>query len=173
MRVRAGLVLLALLCAACTGEVVDGRASADTGTAQRTPDAAAGASDDPHGELACDEGTQAAIDATIDGQLAAFAEGDYDAALGFATESFRAATTAEAFGQVIESDYPALITASGHTSGVCVAQGDQAQVVVEVEGPGAGADELVYRMAREAGEWRIMVAARVPSPADSATPVPV
>lgn len=170
MRLRAGLLalVLTLLVAACTGEVVGGRASDGPGVAAQ-PEASASA--DPHGELACDDDTQAAIDATIDGQLAAFADADYDAALGFATERFRAGTTAEAFGEVIESDYPALRTASGHTSRVCVAQDGRAQLIVEVEGDAP--DELIYQMVEEGGEWRIDVAARVPRPEDSASPIPV
>lgn len=178
MRLRAGVVALALglLGVACTGEVVDGGSSADGSAPEIVPGTASESvpgtppEGDPHGELACDEDTQAAIDATIDGQLAAFADGDYDTALGFATERFRAGTTAEAFGEVIESDYPALRTASGHTSRVCVAQDGRAQLIVEVEG--AVADELIYQMAQEDGEWRIDVAARVPGPA-SDEPVPV
>lgn len=171
MRLRTGpaAIALVLLGAACTGEAVDGRSPQETAAAE--PDASASA--DPHGELTCDADTQAAIDATIDGQLAAFADGDYDAALGFATERFRAGTTAEAFGEAIESDYPVLRNASGHTSSVCVAQDDQAQLIVEVEGDGGVPDELIYRMAQEGGQWRIDVAARVPAPGDSATPVPI
>ena len=167
MKLRAGLMALALglLGAACTGEVVDGRASAD-----ETP--SAGGSADPHGDLACDAETQTAIDATIDGQLAAFADGDYGAALAFATEDFQAGTSAEAFAEVIESDYPLLRGASGHTSSVCVAEGDQAQLIVVIEGTDGASDELVYRMAQEAGEWRIAVAAHVPE-AGSEEPVPV
>lgn len=186
MRLRTGLVVLALclLGAACTGEVVDG-SSADGGTSPAasedaseggsegaSPGASPGGSADPHGELACDADTQAAIDATIDGQLAAFSEGDYAAALDFSSEAFRAGTSAEAFGEVIESDYPVLRDASGHTSSVCVAQGDEAQLLVAVEGTDGISDELLYRMTQEAGEWRIAVAARVPGPA-SEEPVPV
>lgn len=170
MRLRAGLVALTLglLGAACTGEVVDGRPSADGGAAE-TPSE----SGDPHGELACDEDTQAAIDTTIDGQLAALNDGDYAAALGFSTAGFRAGTSAEAFGEVIESDYPLLRAASGHTSSICVADGDQAQLIVEVEGTDGASDELLYRMTQESGEWRIAAAARLPTPTDSASPIPV
>jgi len=153
--VRFLLALALLLAAACSG-----------GETQAEPSPRAS---DPHGELACDEPTLRGIDATIDGQLAAFADGDFVAALGFASERFRSGTTPAQFQATIEAEYPLLIGASGHRSEVCVRQGDVAQLLVTIDARGEETDELLYQMAREDGQWRIDVAGRVPSE----EPIPV
>lgn len=148
---RAYAVLAALLLAGCTGgtEVV------------RADDPPAPAASEPHGELTCDSATQAGIDETIDGQLEALAAGDYAAALGFSSEGFRTANTPEQFQATIEDEYPLLVGADGHTSSYCVARGDEAQVLVTIDGAGDTMDELVYGMAREGEAWRIATAGRV------------
>jgi hypothetical protein len=159
--VRAALAAVALLLAGCTGgEVVD----AEPPVVQEAPSPA-----DPHGDLTCDGATLDGLVEAIDGQLAAFAQGDFAAALSFASERFRSANTPEQFQATIEADYPLLIGASGQRPGTCVAQGGTAQLVVTIEGDGGQRDELVYLMTLEDGEWRIEAAGRVPSE----EPVPV
>ena len=153
--------LALLLLAGCTGGEIVGDAPSSAAVEESPAE--------PHGELECDEATQAAIDDTIAGQLDAFAAGDYAAALGFASERFRAGTTPEQFQAVIEADYALLIGARGHRSGTCVVRGDAAQILVTVDG---AARELVYAMVDEDGEWRIDVAGFAADGA-SEEPVPV
>ncbi len=158
----AAALLLALLAACTIGEVVG---EAPPPTVAESP------SQDPHGALTCDAETQAGIDETIDGQLAALGEGDYGSALGFASERFRSGTTPEQFQQVIEADYPLLIGATGHRSELCVAQGEIAQLLVTVEAANGQSDELVYSMTRENSEWRIDIAGRAAGSEAEAVPV--
>jgi hypothetical protein len=169
----AAVAVVAALAGGCSQpEVTDGRAGGPVVPA--SPEAAPrpGASD-PHGGLTCDGGTLEDIDTTIQGQLDALAGGDYDAALAFATEGFRAGTTPEDFRALIEADYAVLTQDAAHTSGTCVASGDQAQVLVTVEASTGTAAELVYRLSREDGEWRIAVAGLVPSGSETPTPIEV
>lgn len=165
------VALAAAFAAGCTqGEVTGGRADVPApGDGSRpAPSAEDG---DPHGDLACDEETRVGIDETIQGQLDAFAGGDYDAALAFATESFRAGTTPDDFRSLIEADYPLLTQDAGHTSGTCVATGDEAQVLVTVTSATGTTAELLYRLAREDGDWRVAVAGQIPTPSE--TPIEV
>jgi uncharacterized protein DUF4864 len=159
-RLLAGLLLA--LTASCSAGEVAGEAPSRTAVEEAPPE-------DPHGELACDTQTQAAIDDTIDGQLAAFAAGDYAAALAFSSDRFRSQTTPEQFQQVIETDYAPLIGAAGHRSELCVLQGDTAQLLVTVEGEDGENAELVYRLTFEEGQWRIDVAG--PAPESETVPV--
>ncbi len=109
---------------------------------------------DPHGELACDEATLEAIDATIDAQLAAFADDDYEAALALTTEGFQEEFDAERLRGIIEEGFPIVTEADGHTSDTCVSADGAAQVLVEVTA-GDDALDLVYAMEDEDGQWRI------------------
>lgn len=165
MRMRAAALALLLL-AGCTGAEIVGDTAPPSAVAEEEPSA------DPHGELGCDEATLEGIDRTIAGQLDAFAVGDYSAALGFASERFRAGITPEQFQQVIEADYALLVGTSGYTPDTCVAQGDAAQILVTVDGADGVSDQFVYSMTREDGEWRIDVAGFAPDAAsEEAVPV--
>jgi len=109
---------------------------------------------DPHGDLACDEATRADLDATIDAQLEAFADDDYDAALALTTEGFQEQFNAERLRGIIEDGFPLVTEADGHTSETCVESEGVAQLLVSVT---AGDEELelVYSLESEEGEWRI------------------
>jgi hypothetical protein len=71
----------------------------------------------------CEGSELAAMDEVIAGQLAAFAADDWEAALGFASSDFRAATDADAFALLIEEAYPAAADAVEHRSERCVTRG--------------------------------------------------
>ena len=109
---------------------------------------------DAHGDLACDDRTLEEIDDTIGGQLRAFAEGDYSAALEFASEGFQEDFDQDSFRELIETSFPNVAQATGHTSNVCVNRGDDAQLLVTVESD-EGDQELVYQMILESEQWRI------------------
>lgn len=154
-----------LLLAGCSGSsVVE---APETTAADPSPSEEAEA--DAHGDLTCDDRTLAAIDQTIGGQLEAFADDDYAAALAFASEGFREDFDEESFREVIETSFPFVTAATGHTSTVCVSRGAQAQLLVTVESAD-GDQELVYQMTLEAEEWRIegaVPADAAPSASDS------
>lgn len=126
--------------------------------------------DDPHGELACDDDVADAIDETIAAQLAAFADDDFGRALGLASQGFQAGLDVDGFRRIIEQDYPVVADAVDHTSGLCVAQDDAAQLLVTVEGSDGTAQELVYTMALEDDGWRID-GAQVPPGAPTTAPI--
>lgn len=154
----AALLLVAALAAGCVDRGAGGPPSA--AEAQTETEAAAepqpsGPAADPHGDLACDEETRAAIDETIDAQLAAFADDDFETALGLASEQFRDAFDVDRFRATIEDDYPVVADAVGHTSDLCVRQGAAAQLLVTVEGRDGSEQELVYTMTREGDAWRV------------------
>lgn len=125
---------------------------------------------DAHGELACDDRTLRQIDQTIGGQLEAFADEDYAAALRFASAGFQEQFDEESFREVIEASFPDVADATGHTSGVCVHRGDDAQLLVIVESE-VSQLELVYQMVLEDDEWRIDGA--VPADANPSTSEPI
>lgn len=112
-------------------------------------------SSDPHGELACSDGDLAEIDEVIDAQLAAFVDDDYAGALDLASQDFRDSFDEESFRTVIEDGFPIVTEATGHDADVCVRRGDEAQLLVTVQGGGDEEAELVYRMVVEDDAWRI------------------
>jgi Domain of unknown function (DUF4864) len=136
--------------------------SAAPETPAQGPTAAPDAGADPHGGLACDDATRAGIDDAIAGQLDALGTGDYEAALGYSSSRYRAGIAPDAFGELIGRDYPVLADDAEHTSDTCVAQGDGAQVLVTVTGASGDAQELVYQLVREDGDWRVDVAGAIP-----------
>lgn len=150
----AALLLVAVLAAGCVDGEADAPPTAAGAEAEADPQPS-GPAADPHGDLACDEETRAAIDATIDAQLAAFADDDFETALGLASDGFRDAFDVDRFRATIEGDYPAVADAVGHTSDVCVRQGGSAQLLVTVEGRTGSLQELVYTMTREGDAWRV------------------
>jgi hypothetical protein len=159
VRAALGLAVALLLWGCTTSEQVTGG---------QTPPS----SSDPHGALACDDETRSGIDDAIGGQLDALAVGDYDAALGYASDSFRAGNSPEQFQATIEEEYPLLLSAEGHTSSTCVRQGDVAELLVTVEVQGDRTDELIYRVVLQEERWRIASAGHAraePSP----SPIPV
>lgn len=174
---RAALAFALLVLPACVGGADEtpaeppeaARAPAEEPTAGPS-EGGAGSGGDPHGELACADDTLAQIDETIDAQLSAFAEGDFAAALGLASEGFQDGLDEGAFRQIIEQDYPVVANAVGHTSGICVEQDGTAQLLVTVEGEDGTAQELVYTMALEDQGWRIE-GAQTPPGAPSAPPL--
>ncbi len=137
--------------------------------ASAPPSEAAASEAPPTGDAtACPPAVLAEIDATIDGQLAAFRDGDFARALDFATAGFRSGFTPERFEEVITGSFPAARRATGHTSRQCVTDGSEASVLVEVSGD-AGSQELVYQLSLEDGRWRIGGAVPHGGDSDSST----
>ncbi|WP_157041957.1 DUF4864 domain-containing protein [Nitriliruptor alkaliphilus] len=116
---------------------------------------------------ACDPDDLAAMDAVIAGQLAAFAADDWEAALGFASDEFRAGMDPETFAAVIEEGYPVAADAAEHRSEACVTRGGgAAEVRVEVVATDGDTAGMVYLLVDEDG-WAIAGAVPVPLEVDA------
>jgi hypothetical protein len=145
---RAGRVLVAATIVVLAGACVTAPA-----------DEPVGAEDVPvtgPGSTVCDDATASAIDATIGGQLAAFAADDFEGALDFASTGFRASIDVSSFRTLIQRDYPLVADATGHRSRECRQPDDtSAQVLVEVTGSSGLRGDLVYLLVAEEEGWRI------------------
>lgn len=71
---------------------------------------------------ACGDDLTAELDAVVAGQLDAFAASDYELALSFASDGFRAGVTAEQLRRIIEQGFPVAADAEDHTSSGCRVQ---------------------------------------------------
>jgi hypothetical protein len=121
--------------------------------------------------VACEGDELAAMDEVIAGQLAAFADDDWEAALGFASSDVRAATDADAFALLIEEAYPAAADAVEHRSERCVTRGTgAAEVHVRVTAADGARADLVYLLVDEEG-WRIAGAVAVATDGEDVTSV--
>lgn len=110
---------------------------------------------DVPGATACAPDAVAAMDAQVAGQLDAIADRDWNAALGFATEEFRAVHDDGRFAQIITEGFPVVATNASHASDGCVRSDDAAQLLVTVTATDGATTELVYLMDLEDGTWRI------------------
>ncbi len=107
----------------------------------------------------CDDEVVAAIDATIAGQLEAFAADDFEAAIGFASRSFRKGVDVATFRALILEAYPNLTDAAEHRSGACRITGEGvAEIRIEVTGEGGVRDDHLYLMVAEDGRWLVEAA---------------
>ncbi|MCC5947709.1 MAG: DUF4864 domain-containing protein [Nitriliruptoraceae bacterium] len=109
----------------------------------------------------CDADDRAGVEATITGQLEAFADDDLEAARAFASRRFQEATDLPTFRDVIVEGYPLLLDDAVATLGRCVRVEETVQVVVEVVTASDERDQLAYALRQEAGQWRIDGAVRL------------
>jgi hypothetical protein len=107
----------------------------------------------------CDAEVVAAIDATIAGQLEAFAADDFEAAIGFASRSFRSGVDVASFRALIRESYPNLTDGAVHRSGACLMTTEGvAEIRIEVTGEGGVRDDHRYLMVAEDGRWLVAAA---------------
>ncbi len=109
---------------------------------------------EPPAETACAPEDLSGISDTIGGQLMAFADGDFEAALGFATPGFRDSFTPQEFEAMITSTFPVPATATAHQVLDCVRLADGAATTVRVTGAG-GQQDYSYGLRLLADGWRI------------------
>jgi hypothetical protein len=113
----------------------------------------------------CPDPVTAAVGATIGTQLAAFASGDYLAALAEATPGFQAGTTVEAFRRLIEQDYPLLLyDARVEVDGCAQLRDDVSDVVAIVVTADGTRTRFLYRLRLVDDRWGIEAAARLDPP---------
>ena len=139
-----------------------GPGDGETSSAGPAPDGDPGPAD-------CPAGVVDAVGATIEAQLAAFARGDFPAALAEASPSFQAGTDPATFRALIEREYPLLLEdASAELEG-CAQLRPELSDVVAVIATGDGArTRFVYRLRLEDERWGIEAAARLDPPAATA-----
>lgn len=178
-------VLLVMLLGACEpvseSNLEVRPASESTGSVEPAPPAAPAtpeprsappqAPDEPPQSAACDDETMAAIDRSIDGQLQAFRDGDFDAARTFASSGFRDQVDVTEFETLIENNFEELLSSTGHTLGHCLATDDRANVLVGVRSGDEVIAVLAYRLLREDGQWRVSGAANIDQ--QGSTPPPI
>lgn len=116
----------------------------------------------------CDDDARATLVATVDGQLDAIADADWDRALGFATAGFREGIDAARFQEIITEGFPVVADNRARDIGACRSTGQDATLVVTVEDGDGTQQLLLYLLEREADGWGIGGAA----PAAATTPVP-
>ncbi len=110
----------------------------------------------PEVGAACDPEQRAAIDEAIDGQLSAFADDDWDGALDFATQGFRATRNAAQLEQIITEGFPIAADPASHATDDCRTDGTQAAIQVTVVSTGGEVGGFTYLVEREDdGVWRI------------------
>ena len=116
----------------------------------------------------CDDDVRAALVATVDGQLDAIADADWDRALDFASSGFRSGVDADRFRDIITEGFPVVADNRARDVAACRAVGDDATLLVTVEDGDGTQQLLLYLLERERDGWGIGGAA----PAAGGAPVP-
>jgi hypothetical protein len=142
----------------------DGAEPDSGGDGDADPDAPTGSPDDtptdPEARV-CNDAVVAAAGATIDSQLDALGEADFDRALSFASRRFQAEVDLDNFEAIISAQYPILLDEARAEYGRCAQVDDLARMEVTVTGTDGARDALVYLLVREEGRWSIDGAASV------------
>lgn len=103
----------------------------------------------------CGDSELDGIDATVGGQLAAFAAQDWPAAHAYASSDFRADVDVDGLREIVVDSFPVLAAYAGHDLGTCVRSDTAAQVLVTVIDEAGLTSEIVYTLVRENDAWRI------------------
>lgn len=106
----------------------------------------------------CEDGTRAAIEATVVGQVEAFSVGDFEAAYAFASPSFQASMPLPFFEQLIATSYPQLLDARSARSGSCDADLDAgvSTIQIRIETNQDTSSTLRYVLEYVDESWRII-----------------
>jgi hypothetical protein len=110
---------------------------------------------DPVPPADCDDDVLGGVGATIGGQLAAFADGDFVRAYGFASQGFRGTVPLEAFEVIVRDGYAALLDLTSHEVLECRTDGRRAAVLVGVVDAAGTPSLMSYDLVRESDGWRI------------------
>jgi hypothetical protein len=151
------VALLAVGCQAGDDPVVGGSPAATEGSlATEAPAGGSEEADGPGGAAlgACGDEDRRAVDEVVGGQLAAFAAGDFAAALDLTTPQFQSGIDVAAFEALITEGFPVPASATGHRLVACTTDGRAAVAEVDVTGT-AGEQSLQYGLLRIDGTWRI------------------
>ena len=97
----------------------------------------------------------------IDSQLAAFRNGDFNGAYGYADSSLQQQFTAPAFREMVRTSYPAIATSASATYGIVFDNGRIAVVMVCVTSHAGNELHYQYLLRREPAGWRISGVTRI------------
>jgi len=106
----------------------------------------------------CAEPLVDAVMATIDGQHLAIVERDFERALTYSSEDFRAGIDAERFAMIIRSGYPFLLEPSAREVRNCAMVDGVVALIARFRIRSADSVDLAYRLVSETGTWRIEAA---------------
>lgn len=121
-------------------------------TAPPPTDPSPTATDERGGDV-CEQVEFERLQQVIEGQQTALASRDFDAALAFASESFRGSVGVPQFRMIIEGSYAFLLGDPDLDFTSCLYAADAAVMAVEVSG--SRKVVIVYRMVREDSGWFI------------------
>lgn len=150
---RLALVAALLVLVACTGDQQAPPSLSRAATPSPAATPPSGPATQPPGSCS-GEDEQAAV-AAVEGQLAAFADDDFAAALGFASTGFREQFDEDTFRTLIETEFPVVRDYASVETGACLFEGDTVTLDVTVTDTGGDRAPLRYLLEREAGELRI------------------
>lgn len=108
-----------------------------------------------------DEPVKQELTRVIGSQLAAFRNGDFNRAYGFADSSLRQEFTAPAFREMVRASYPAVATSTSATYGVVFDNGRIGIVMVCLISPAGRLVHYQYLLRREPVGWRISGVTRI------------
>ncbi|GEM_PF-319933 len=105
----------------------------------------------------CGQQDQDQMESTIDSQTASFAEGDFEDAYSYASPSFRANVSLNAFIQIINGSYGPLISSSNLQYSNCVADADFGLGFIDVRFTQSGTEvyALKYTLVASDEGWRV------------------
>jgi len=128
---------------------------------ERTPPATGGTLDPtpeaptPRADRDCTDEQRTTLTATVDGQLDAITAREWEQALGFATDGFRADIGPDRFREIILEGFPVVADARARDIGRCRVEDDRATLAVTVEDRDGTRQPLLYLFARDGDGWAI------------------
>lgn len=103
----------------------------------------------------CDDGQRTELTAAVDGQLDAIAARDWEQALAFATDAFRADIGPDRFRDIILDGFPVVADARARDVGRCLVDDRQATLAVTVEDRDGTRQPLLYLFEHDGDGWGI------------------
>jgi hypothetical protein len=111
--------------------------------------------------------------AWIKGQLAAFAQQDFESAFGFASESFQSNRSLEEFTAIISSGYGFLLSARTNTVSNCIKEGNNFLFDVQVTTDSGTKYPMMYALEKTTDAWGINAATVVANPTEQEPSAPI
>ena len=111
--------------------------------------------------------------AWIKGQLAAFAQQDFESAYGFASESFQSGRSLEQFTAIISTGYGFLLSARTNTVSDCIKEGNNFLFDVQVTTDSGTKYPMMYALEKTTDAWGINAATVVADTTEQEPAAPI
>jgi hypothetical protein len=111
--------------------------------------------------------------AWIKGQLAAFANQDFESAFSFASESFQSNRSLEEFTAIISSGYGFLLNSRTNSVGECIKEGNNFLFDVRVTAKSGTEYPMMYALAKTEETWGINAATVVADQLEEESETPI